>query len=36
MVVLERCYHGLGGMVGPRERSPGGIVRSNRLRTIHG
>jgi hypothetical protein len=34
MVMLEKWFRGSSGMVGPKERSLGGIVRSNRLRTV--
>ena len=36
MVMLESWFCGLGGRIGPRERSLGGIVHLNRLRTVHG
>ena len=34
MVMLESWFRDLGGRIGPRERSLGGIVRLNRLRTV--
>jgi len=36
LVMLESWFRGLGGRIGPRERSLGGIVLLNRLRTVRG
>ena len=36
MVMLESWFRDLGGRIGPRERSLGGIVLLNRLRTVRG